>query len=200
MPTESGDRARRGRVGLLAHATVVALITAVLIAYAGSSLLGRTALSLPANGTVGEITNAVFPQGWAFFTKSPRTPEVIAVGFDGRRFHRIGAPEPSPVRWFVGANRGPRAVELEIRELGPVLNEQTWFDCDAQLSAACVRSAIEALGTVERVKPSATRPTVCSETLVIVRDGVLAWAYANGGFGDDTTSDEIKVVEAPCDR
>jgi len=150
---------------------------------------------LPATASISPWATAAFPQGWAFFTKSPRTPEVQPFQVDGTTSMDSLAlgPNSSP-RWLFGLNRTSRIQEFELGEINRLTSQVEWTDCDGPLTASCVEAA-RAAGA-EPVDNPFPLQTLCG-TIALVREEPVPWAFANRGIDTEPPAD-LKVVDVRC--
>ena len=185
-----------------AAAYLVPILLTVTIAYSSMLAMPPSALELPGVQYFERVGIVFFPQGWAFFTKSPRTPELLAMampesGLLEGPLESLAYGPNTQARWFFGADRTSRIQEFEYELLNSASSDLGWFSCEARASVECVRRA-EVLGA-ERSDITNHFPaaTLCGD-IALLRTGVTPWAYANAGFPDRSTVDELKLLRVSC--
>ena len=184
------DVAARRRIGALALA--VGFVWSVVGLYALAVALPASPVDLPLAEDRALTIRALVPQGWAFFTRSPREPRVIpyAPAADGswRSVHARRHAEPAQV---FGLNRSSRAQGVEMGLLLDAVAEDDWVACD-DTPQTCLASAAITVQT-ENVSPE---PTLCG-TIVLVRQEPLPWAWS-GSSSPDSMPAEIAGLEISC--
>jgi len=136
---------------------------------------------------------AVTPQGWAFFTKSPRDPEDQWLVLAGGKWQRA-APLQSDPRNLFGLRKGRRAREIERGALLMKVKADAWTDCPQGLSA-CVKAG--RVRAVEVVNPSPYF-RVCGRMLV-VRQPPVPWAWSKSLSSVEMASRAV-LLDVRCDR
>ena len=135
---------------------------------------------LPANASSTDLTTQlravsfqIAPQGWAFFTISPRDPKVLAWAetSDGVWADAMRAPHSEPHNAF-GFSRDSRAQGVEIGVLLEQTQSAVWTECTSEHIEQCLEDAPE--GT------SASNPgpstTLCGD-VALVQQEPLPWAW-----------------------
>ena len=167
-----------------AIALVVGALWGVVGVYALAVALPASPLDLPFAEERALTIRALVPQGWAFFTRSPREPRVIpyAPAEDGtwRSVHARRHAEPAQV---FGLNRSSRAQGVEMGLLLDAVGSDGWRECDDG-PAACIAATPRSIAT-ENVSPE---PTLCGP-VVLVRQEPLPWAWSR------TSSQESMPVQ-----
>lgn len=177
----------------------VVLVLAII--YSAMLPMPPSALELPAEKLSERAGSVFFPQGWAFFTKSPRTPELVAMTDPTATgdFDRMNYGPNAQPQWFFGADRTSRIQEFEFELLNRSSKDTDWFSCEQRVSTDCVARLVAADLGVAEVSTPFPAATICGN-VVLVRTGVTPWAYANKGFDDNSTIDEIKRLKITCER
>ncbi len=102
---------------------------------------------------------AILPQGWGFFTREPREPNVQAfTRRDGRPLLTDSNAGPSN---FFGLSRRPRALGVELGLILSSIREEQWKKQTTPL-------------TIHNPTPE---PTLCGN-LTLVRRPPLPWAWS----------------------
>lgn len=119
---------------------------------------------------------AVSPQGWAFFTRSPREAAYHVFRRDGAEWAPYPLTNAHPVHAF-GASRAPRAKEMELGAVLGTVPGKHWREGRVLPG---VPAGADTLPAVTVTNP-APRPRVCGEFLV-QKYAPLPWAWS-GSFG-----------------
>lgn len=109
------------------------------------------------------------PEGWAFFTKTPRDPALLV--YDRASGRALNAPLLSE-RPLLNVTRLARAQGVELGLIMGAVHNATWAPCVAALQD-CFS---EAQGPPTRVRNSATVKSVCGEVWLVQRRR-LPWSY-----------------------
>jgi len=160
----------------------VAATALLFVAYVLLAALPAKPFSLPGPDT--KAVRGFVPQGWAFFTKSPRSmwAQVYRHQPDGGWQDITMGPLAQP-RYTMGLDRAPRAQGTEVAMLLSLLPKQAWRDCERP-PTACLSEA-PPVGTVTN---RSNRHTVCGD-IGVVQQEVLPWAWR-----DAPTTMPSKVV------
>lgn len=150
----------------------IALI-GLLGAYVLHGAMPPTAVHFPLEKVVQ--TQHWAPQGWAFFTRSPRTaqPRPFARAGDGWVDAGIG-PGSSPRNVF-GLNRAVHAQGAEVGLLAKDLPASSWHECRTRSEWCMERYE----GPPVEVRNSVPSKTLCGD-IAIARAEPLPWAWAVG--------------------
>ncbi|GAA2878607.1 SdpA family antimicrobial peptide system protein [Streptosporangium fragile] len=186
------DNETAGPAGRLGRVLVaMTAFWAVVVFYVVHTALPSNALRLPGQEQLRQSILSVVPQGWAFFTKSPRDPQIGVWRVDASgAWHdaRLG-PHSKPAN-VLGFNRRSRAqgVELGIMQTAA---RNTWTRCDRGDIPACLRTTPTAL-TLRNPSPD---PILCGTVGMSLQEPV-PWAWA----ADGSTRMPAKVtrVEITC--
>lgn len=117
----------------------------------------------------------IAPQGWAFFTKSPRDPRVEPFKIERDGAIPISAWPAGQDRYLFGISREGRSQGLEtgILSQGPAAEE--WHECLSNQPVECAREdTAKAIATVNEAR----RPSICGD-IVLVEMEHVSWAYRN---------------------
>ena len=125
------------------QARALALCSAI-VAFA---VAGVAALALPSADHLGpeakraaNVTREVLPEGWSFFTKSPR--EAFVVAYDDAGDEVGTAPNAQP-KWAFGLNRASRLGGIDVDRLMQVLDREAWQPCDVGMNLADCRRTLD---------------------------------------------------------
>lgn len=178
-----GDRAdlRLGR----SIATLIAL-AAVAVVYVLHAALPATPFELPFGNP--QAFRTVVPEGWGFFTMSPRTPDVMVYGArpdGGWRQLTVGAHEGADS--LMGLNRRNRSQGTEVAIVANQLPPERW--------SACEREPLDCLTALSpqpvRVSNFSNLHSVCGDVGLVMQD-VLPWAWR--GLPTEMPSKVVRVV------
>jgi antimicrobial peptide system SdpA family protein len=150
------------------------VVWGVVVLYVAQGNLPYNALSLPLQNRLD--IRAILPEGWAFFTKSPRSERATT-------FRRIGDQWVSASRgpqshWsnLWGLNRSTRAQGVETGLLLQRIPAAYWRKC-SRVPVTCL--AADTLQVHLKVNRS-PRPTLCGE-IAIVLQNPTPWAWSRSG-------------------
>lgn len=165
----------------------VVLVAAV---YAVHAVVPPDALSLPGEGHLETVR--FVPEGWAFFTKTPRTPELIVYrpGTSGGVWHKAGQGTYSEDS-FIGFSRNPRAEGVELGLLVHAVPQRAWQWC-SRVPANCLLSMNAPAAIRDREKS----PRLCGR-LALVQQERVPWAYRNSSKEQDMPS-LIALLDVSC--
>ncbi|MFI9568833.1 SdpA family antimicrobial peptide system protein [Streptomyces rishiriensis] len=108
---------------------IVCAVWKVVIAYVVQEQLPKNVLSLPGQAKVKHAVANMAPQGWSFFTKSPRDPELVPYKKIKGDCKNISiTPHASPHNAF-GLDRRSRAQGVEIALLLSAAQKDDWRQC-----------------------------------------------------------------------
>lgn len=155
------------RLGALAIA--LALGWGLVAVYAVVGVLPQAALTLPAVARV----RMVLPEGWAFFTRDPREPDVDVLAWrDGAWTPALRRPLSSARNLF-GLSRAGRAQSVELGILVDGLKGVELSSCRGALER-CADDLPPATVTIANAQGART---ICGDVLVVVREPI-PWAWA----------------------
>jgi antimicrobial peptide system SdpA family protein len=171
---------------------VVTVIFGVPALYSIHAALPPNVVSLPLEELIDARRWA--PQGWGFFTRSPREPQVLPFARDPAETWRFaGLPPHVQVAWAFGLNRRSRAQGVEIGLLLGTLPQKVWKSCDAE-PVVCVTHAVDAV----KITNESPSPTLCGR-VALVRQEPLPWAWAADG-ADEVMPSEIVLLDVSCSK
>lgn len=184
-----GSEAAQRRLGRAVVA--IAAVWAVIGLYVVHSQLPSNTLELPGQDAAHASIQMVAPQGWAFFTKSPREPDMVAwvPGAGGTWNQALSAPH-SEVRNIFGLNRRSRAQPVEMGLLASTVPAERWLDCDDGDIPRCLAGAPAV--SVENPSP---QPLLCGP-VGVSRQQTLPWAWA--GAADTRMPAAVLRLEVRC--
>ncbi|MEU1672996.1 SdpA family antimicrobial peptide system protein [Streptomyces roseifaciens] len=144
----------------------------VAVLYVAQTHVPKNVISLPGQKQTRSTVANVAPQGWAFFTKSPRDVEVMPYrqSTNGTWTSLALTPHSSPRNAF-GLDRASRSQGIEISLLLNLAEKKDWKECDGDL-ADCLTDARPA----RKVDNPSPEPTVCNR-VALVQEKPVPWAW-----------------------
>jgi antimicrobial peptide system SdpA family protein len=175
---------RRLLIALAAPIAVIALWTAAM-------QVPHNVLELPRTTLPARLLVSAFPQGWAFFTRSPEEEqwEVFTDTSPPRKLDR--APYSEPHNSF-GLDRAVRKQATELADLVGTIPDTEWRACSSD--ADCVNHA----GPAKTIKNSMPDPSLCG-TIVIVGSNIVPWGYRKVRTGSFQNTRSVRV-EVQCSQ
>ncbi|MFF2375180.1 SdpA family antimicrobial peptide system protein [Streptomyces xiamenensis] len=170
----------------------VAAAWALALLYVAQAHLPGNVITLPGQHTVTPAVRSIAPQGWGFFTKSPREIELQPyVLRDGAWVNASLAPHGEPRHWL-GFDRRSRSQGIEMALLINEAPGLTWTDCERGTLTGCLASAAPPGPAVNRTPA----PTLCGTVAVIQQKPVpFAWRDLLAG---SHTPDRLTVLDVTC--
>jgi antimicrobial peptide system SdpA family protein len=142
--------------------------------YSGLASIDETVLSLPGLDENRANIMAVAPQGWSFFTKSPRDPQVEPFMVTDEGMVSVAGFPNTKIENAMGLSREGRSQGVENALLLAEAQADSWVECSSPSLDACADDLIAAPQVkVENVVPS---PSVCGD-VVLVQSTPVSWAY-----------------------
>jgi antimicrobial peptide system SdpA family protein len=144
---------------------------AAVLFYALQPALPYNPVRLPGQDEIS--TKILFPEGWAFFTKSPRDERPFVFVRTATGWTDASRAPIRRARNAFGLNRAVRAQNVELALL---LNEQAvrkgWKACEFKAFGPCLDAAPAAM-----LRNTSPRPTLCGE-VGVARQKPIPWAWA----------------------
>jgi antimicrobial peptide system SdpA family protein len=174
---------RLGRLAL-----VLFLVGVAIFSYAVHAPMPANAVSLPGERSMKLSIQQLLPQGWAFFTRNPREPDLLlfTLDRDGQWRDAMRPPHAEPRNAF-GFARASRTQGVEAGVLISRLTDQRWQECRI-LPVDCLRRA----PTVTVANPT-PKPTVCGD-IGLVSQPPVPWAWSRSGRTVTMPSTVIRLV------
>ncbi|MBG6137752.1 SdpA family antimicrobial peptide system protein [Longispora fulva] len=148
----------------------VAAGAVLLVAYVLHAALPASPLHLPGPDTT--TVRDLVPQGWAFFTKSPRGKDALVYRHDDDgTWHDLGPGPLAQPKHLMGLDRAPRAQGTEVALLLARVSPDAWRDCD-RAPSACLSEATAAT----TVANGSNLRTVCGD-VGLVTQAAVPWAW-----------------------
>lgn len=143
----------------------------VVCAYIIQASVPHNVVTLPKQSLVSPGIHATSPQGWAFFTKSPRSLEIYPYKLspDGGVESLRSAPISSP-KYAFGWNRLGRAQGVEQAILTNQIPPGAWHSCDTEVS--------DCVGYPDQfdLRNDSPNPSVCGR-VAFATESPAPWAW-----------------------
>ncbi len=135
---------------------------------------------------------SLIPEGWGFFTKNPREPEMqIATLRDGT-MQNLNIVSSFQFRYAFGLNRQPRSQGRELDQLLKQLRDvRLWHNCQTS-TVVCAQKLHVQKRIINTVNPA----TLCGN-LVLFERGPVPWAYRHIKSKENMPS-RLTRVEVLC--
>lgn len=150
--------------------------TALFTAWAllGLFVLTTTVVDHPLRGTLIQRRQVLSwtPQGWAFFTRSPREPVLRAYRFSGNEWRNALVSNAS-YRNVLGVSRRARATNTELHAIAARVPESRWFACAEALDTCAAEIAYDPM----KIANPAPGPGLCG-LLIIEQRPLVPWAWS----------------------
>ncbi|QZQ55371.1 SdpA family antimicrobial peptide system protein [Curtobacterium sp. TC1] len=166
---------------------------ALCVAVVAVTVSGVTALSLPtadhlgpASKRVANVAREVIPEGWSFFTKSPRESFVVAYDDEG---NAVGTAPNSQGKWSFGLNRASRLGGIDVERVMRKLDPGDWRRCEEGMDVTVCGEGLEH----QSVRVTNELNSLCGK-ITLAREEPVPWAFR----GMDPLIEEIAVVEVRC--
>lgn len=146
-------------------------------------------VGVPLPTTAREQIQKIVPQGWGFFTRSPRE-SFIQGYYDGDIDRPAIAMPPTQAVNFFGISRFGRGQPVEMANLVNPLAPSSWTECGPALSDCTQADSL----TVTNEKVGAT---LCGE-LLFIQQSPTPWAYRDLSDSETISEKAVKLlVECP---
>ncbi|WP_157796308.1 SdpA family antimicrobial peptide system protein [Bacillus xiapuensis] len=116
------------------------------------------------------VINEVLPQGWGFFSKSPREPDLNAVPLE----------EQEALQWpnnslsnYLGISREGRAQGIELGSIIGAIDEESYQNCEND-----VYSCFKTTETAINIENTNKNPSICGKWGVVNQEPV-PWAWGD---------------------
>ncbi|EJR26667.1 MULTISPECIES: SdpA family antimicrobial peptide system protein [Bacillus] len=125
------------------------------------------------------------PQGWGFFSKSPRDETIFVHELQGS--NHIQWPNNTAENLF-GISRKGRGQGIELGLITSSLKKEDWITCDDGIKECKKKEKLNAI----EVENSTPVPNVCGPYIVETREPV-PWAWAKITDGENYPTKIVKV-------
>ncbi len=161
-------------------------VTSLLVA------LPSSAVSSPGVVESRQYVSKVWPQGWSFFTKSPRSPSngAYRISSDGPPRSLLIGPNASPSNAF-GASRRARAQGPELATLMYATPGRAWKKCEGYTVSDC---GVGDFGKAPKIRNDSPIPTLCGKTVLTIEEPIpWAWRKLTEGQYRVTKAAEVNI-------
>ncbi|WP_345626524.1 SdpA family antimicrobial peptide system protein [Rugosimonospora acidiphila] len=171
-PVATPQEAQREQSRLGRRVAALAVLALVVVVYVVQAALPVTAFSLPLDKS--QQIRGLVPEGWAFFTKSPRIPDptVYGLGSGGRWRTLTESPQADPTRdSLFGLDRLSRSQGTEVAIVTNQIPAKAWTECTRQAT-----DCLSQLSPAATITNFSTHHSVCGNVGVAIQE-VLPWAW-----------------------
>ncbi|MHC6219830.1 SdpA family antimicrobial peptide system protein [Arthrobacter sp. MMS24-S77] len=152
--------------------TIPIFLVGAVLTYSIFAVSPHSTFHPPGTDTVKEALSKAVPQGWAFFTKSPRDPFLLVYANDEAGAHREILQLPTArVENYFGINRFGRGQPVELANIVNRVGSQGWNKC-GPTTTSCLDKPMAAV-QVRNEKPE---PSLCG-SIKAVEVVPVPWAY-----------------------
>jgi antimicrobial peptide system SdpA family protein len=121
---------------------------------------------------VNRTIMSLIPEGWGFFTKSPRDPETHIARLQNGVLQELNIVSSFQAKYVFGFNRLARAQGLEVDELLLQLQASSlWRNCQQSITVCSQNLAVQ-----KKLVNAVHAPTLCGDLLLFERRPI-PWAY-----------------------
>ncbi|MFJ8214952.1 SdpA family antimicrobial peptide system protein [Streptomyces sp. NPDC096033] len=186
-------RSGTGNVSVSLRSIVIASVAwSLIVLYVVQEQVPKNVISLPAQTKLKYTVANIAPQGWAFFTKSPRDPEIMPYKKTPDGWQSLAmTPHASPHNAF-GLNRASRGQGVEIAMLLSTAQKSDWHDC-TDSSDTCLANGG---GASRRLTNATPHPTLCG-TIGLLQDRPTPYAWRDLVTTSHTT-ERVMILEVAC--
>jgi len=134
-------------------------------------------IKLKYGGLLDTRYKVVFPEGWAFFTKSPRDDYIQLYQWKNNKFEEYPYQRQADLNNWVGLKRNARSIGVEFAYLVGKIpqGENQWLGCDAGVLDSCVNDSN--FRTFEITNN--TKDPLISGRIFAVKRKVIPWAWSS---------------------
>ncbi len=129
----------------------------------------------------------LMPQGWAFFTRSPREPQLYLYQSVEGKMTKVSYSNTGLESWF-GFNRKVRFKGVEMGHLFEKVQQYEWLACEGDLNDCPELQTLPA----HPVENIAQLHTLCGEYYLVHRS-IVPWAWFRSGDDVHMPSKIIKI-------
>lgn len=173
------------------HLLLPVAVLLIVGMYSLLSSIPSTILKLPYFDQVKPNAVSAMPQGWAFFSKSPRDPSIAPYREDADgSYESISKLPTTRVENLFGLSREGRAQGVEVALIASQAGLEEWIDCSSPALQECTDFLRDEPSTaVTNAVPS---PTVCGDVL-LVQTTPVPWSFRHQTPLRDRADKFIKV-------
>ncbi|AKD55837.1 hypothetical protein SD10_13950 [Spirosoma radiotolerans] len=116
----------------------------------------------------------LFPQGWAFFTKSPRDETIQLYRWENNQLTLVDGQRQATFANLMGFRRASRAMSVEYAYLLYNVAADNWARCENDPESFIRTHKL----TNVRVENNTPRPFLAG-TYYLIQKGIVPWAWAS---------------------
>ena len=116
----------------------------------------------------------LFPQGWAFFTKSPRDETIQLYRWENNRLKLVDGQRQATFANLMGLRRASRAMSVEYAYLLYNVPADNWIRCETDPESYIRTHKLNNV-RVDNNTPNA----YLSGTYFLIQKGIIPWAWAS---------------------
>lgn len=123
-----------------------------------------------------ELHNSIrtlFPQGWAFFTKSPREENIQVYQLIDGKLQPIAHQRQATLENWMGFRRSARAISVEYAYLLYNVPSDRWTRCETDVETYINTHTLPTVSVV-----NATPEAFLQGEYYLVQKGIVPWAWA----------------------
>ncbi|WP_298251975.1 SdpA family antimicrobial peptide system protein [uncultured Arthrobacter sp.] len=156
------------------HTLLPSTLLGVFALYSGLASLDATVLDPPGLDEKRVEIMSVAPQGWSFFTKSPRDPQIEPFAASDSTLESVAGFPNTRAENLFGLSRHGRSQGVETALLMAALPDANWITCDSPALDTCAEDLMSS--TLHPVTNTVPSPSLCGE-IVLVESTPVAWSY-----------------------
>lgn len=168
-----------------AFALCGAIVVVTVSVVAATALPPADHLS-PGTKRAVNMMREILPEGWSFFTKSPREAFVVAYDESGVE---LGTAPNAQARWAFGLNRGSRLGGIDVDRIIEKLDPGAWRPCDVSASVSACSRDVE----LQAVKIKDEAQSLCGN-IILARKAPVPWAFR----GTDSPIEQVAAAKVEC--
>lgn len=174
-----------------AAVAAIAALWLLIAVYAIDAALPSNVVHLPFENAFN--ARRLVPQGWGFFTRSPREADLEPYALDEAtgEWTRVSRAPHSEPRNVFGLRRASKGQRIELALVRSTVPKEAWSDCEGD-PFDCLDGS-ETSGPVANTSPG---PTVCGIVGLVSQEPV-PWAWARSDAGVEMPS-RVARVEVTC--
>lgn len=151
---------------------VLLVPVSIMVIVVGAVQLPSNVLHMSGNGAgMDGLLTELFPQGWAFFTRTPREEQDRVYALRAHRLISLDRGPFSQLGNLAGLDRTSRRQGPELSFLLRQVGASKWSRCSGS-DDECMRMTAAGV-SVRNPEPN---PTYCGQVLVLGSD-IVPWAY-----------------------
>ncbi|MBX2947434.1 MAG: SdpA family antimicrobial peptide system protein [Cyclobacteriaceae bacterium] len=127
----------------------------------------------------------IFPEGFSFFTRDPREPQVIL--YTKNAITEV-IERSNSINYYFGFSRYGRALSIELSSIWETVRNQKWYDCYT-CTQNCFNDEILPHYSIQNSTPS---PFICGEYYLKITEPI-PWAWAKS-FKSSNRSMPCKMI------